>query len=261
VQSPWSVPSLSNHIVEAVRNARENDAPFHHLRLERVFPDDFYAGMLRTMPDERDYRRMSGRSKIASSPTDGKPTRTKIDLFPEYIRHLPSEKLRVWKMVGQILCAPILADAFRARLGPGLRRRFGDNFDSVAMYPLPSLTRDIPGYRIYPHTDTLWKGITVQLYLPPDDSVSHVGTIFHESLPNGQQPKKTQIPFAPNTGYAFAVTDNSWHSADPVGSEVTTRDSILLTYLVDRGTLRFFRNRVRRASNFLLNELRSVMRH
>ena len=36
------------------------------------------------------------------------------------------------------------------------------------MYPLPILTRDIPGYRIMPHPDTHWKGITVQLYLPRD---------------------------------------------------------------------------------------------
>ena len=38
------------------------------------------------------------------------------------------------------------------------------------MYPIPVLTRDIPGYRITPHTDTKWKGITVQLYLPRDDN-------------------------------------------------------------------------------------------
>ena len=28
------------------------------------------------------------------------------------------------------------------------------------MYPIPILTRDIPGYKITPHTDTNWKGIT-----------------------------------------------------------------------------------------------------
>jgi hypothetical protein len=50
-------------------------------------------------------------------------------------------------------------------------------------------------------------------------------------------------PFAPNTGYAFAVGDNTWHSADPVGGQVKTRDSILLTYFVDAGVLRYLRNR------------------
>ena len=84
------------------------------------------------------------------------------------------------------------------------------------MYPIPILTRDIPGYLITPHTDTQWKGITVQLYLPKDDANTDIGTIFHEVLPDGSKPKATQMRFAPNTGYAFAVGDDTWHSADPV---------------------------------------------
>jgi len=100
--------------------------------------------------------------------------------------------------------------------------------------------------RIFKHTDSLWKGITVQFYLPGDNSTPHIGTIFHEVLPNGRKPKKAQMPFSPNTGYAFAVADNTWHSADPVGPEVKTRDSILLTYFVDAGPWRFVRNRGRR---------------
>jgi hypothetical protein len=66
------------------------------------------------------------------------------------------------------------------------------------------------------------------------------------------------MPFSPNSGYAFAVADNTWHSADPVGQEVKTRDSILLTYFVDAGPWRFVRNRGRRAANFALNELRNL---
>ena len=82
------------------------------------------------------------------------------------------------------------------------------------MYPIPILTRDIPGYLITPHTDTRWKGITVQLYLPKDDANTDIGTIFHERLPDGSMPKKAQMRFAPNTGYAFAVGTDTWHSAD-----------------------------------------------
>jgi len=64
--------------------------------------------------------------------------------------------------------------------------------------------------------------------------------------------------FVPNSGYAFAVGDDTWHSADEVGPEVQSRDSILLTYFVDAGALRFVRNRGRRLGNFLRNELRQV---
>jgi hypothetical protein len=260
MEQSWSVKDLTEFVADSVRKAREGDAPFFHLEFERVFPPDFYEAMLRTMPDDNDYRPMSGKTKMGSSRPDGKPTRTKIDLFPEYIRHLPPEKLAVWDMVGRVLRSEKVKSALMQKLGPGLQKRFGGNFESVRMYPVPILTRDIPGYRVFKHTDSLWKGITVQFYLPADDSNKNVGTIFHERRPDGTKPKVTQMPFAPNSGYAFAVWNDTWHSADPVGPEVKTRDSILLTYFVDRGLWRTLRNRGRRAGNFVLNELRSLKR-
>ena len=176
---------------------------------------------------------MHGRSK-GHDLADGTHTRVKIDLFPEYIRHLTTEKRTLWDVVGRALCSPAVRDAFMRRLAPALQRRFGPGYAKVGMFPIPVLTRDIPGYLITPHTDTHWKGITVQLYLPSDRSTAHIGTIFHEKLPDGSLSKKQQMTFAPNTGYAFAVGSDTWHSADPVGAEVTTRDSILLTYFVAR---------------------------
>lgn len=254
------VEKLIDFVVASVQNASADDKPFHHLRLERVFPDECYMAMLQAMPVASDYRAMSGKSKAGSTRPDRKPTRTKIDLFPEYIRHFPPEKRAVWDVVGHALRSKELETVFVQRLAPGLERRFGSDFAKVQLYPVPILTRDIPGYRIFKHTDTHWKGITVQLYLPADNSTPHIGTIFHEVLPNGKKAMKTQMPFSPNSGYAFAVADDTWHSADPVGPEVKTRDSILLTYFVDAGPLRFLRNRGRRMQNLVLNEMRNLKR-
>jgi hypothetical protein len=251
-----AVERLTQYVAASVDAARASEAPFCHLVFDRVFPDDVYAMMLDAMPVTSDYRRMSGRRKVDIR-ADGTPTRVKIDLFPEYIRSLPPEKRTVWDVVGRALCSKEVAAAFVRRLAPGLGRRFGAAFADVAMYPVPILTRDVSGYQIHPHTDTWSKGITVQLYLPRDATTTHIGTIFHERLPDGSLPKRVQMKFAPNTGYAFAVGEDTWHSADRVGPEVKTRDSILLTYFVDAGLIRHLRNRGKRIGNFLLHELRN----
>jgi hypothetical protein len=252
-----AVETLSRFVAASIDAAPAGDAPFYHLTLERVFPDNVYADMLTAMPLSSDYRPMSGRAK-GRDLADGTHTRVKIDLFPEYIRGLPPEKRAVWDVVGAALCSAPVRDAFVRRLAPALTARFGADFAKVGMYPVPILTRDIPGYVIGPHPDTAWKGITVQFYLPRDTSIAHIGTIFHEQLPDGSLPKRKQMQFAPNTGYAFAVDKRTWHSADPIGPEVTTRDSILLTYFVDAGLLRHARNRGKRIGNFLLNEYRRI---
>src|SRR5919198_5389520 len=120
-----SVANLIQFVVDSVRQAHADDAPFHHLHFDRVFPDDFYAQMVEAMPVADDYRAMSGKSKMGSSRPDGKPTRTKIDLFPEYIRHLPPKKRAVWDAAGRALRSKELEKAFVQRLAPGLERRFG----------------------------------------------------------------------------------------------------------------------------------------
>lgn len=250
-----TIERLTDFVAQSVENARAVEKPFFHLEFDRVFPDDIYAQILALMPEATDYRPMHGRSK-GHDLTDGTHTRVKIDLFPEYIRNLPPEKRALWSVVGRALCSDKVKRAFIGRLAPGLSKRFGADSDKVGMYPIPILTRDIPGYLITPHTDTRWKGITVQFYLPKDDANTDIGTIFHEKLPDGSMPKTKQMRFAPNTGYAFAVGDDTWHSADAVHDRVKTRDSILLTYFVDQGVLKVLRNRGKRIGNFLLNEFR-----
>ena len=247
------------HVVRAIEASPALAEPFHHLQLGNVFPEDIYAAMMEAMPDKGDYRRMSGRAR--SMPNDGGDiTRTKLDLFPEFIRHLPESKQGVWKVVGRALCSPEVREAFRRRLAPGLEKRFGAGYRDVGMYPIPILTRDVAGYRIGIHPDTRRKGMTIQLYLPRDRSIEHVGTVFHRRGADKQYQRAAQMSFSPNVGYAFAVGSDTYHSVDPVGPEVRTRDSILLTYFVDESLVQVVHNRAKRVGNFLLNEIRSVAR-
>lgn len=250
---------LTEHCLRAIGAAAESNAPFHHLRLSRFFPDEVYAAMLATMPVPQDYRPMSGRTKYTRT-RDGGGTRTKIDLFPEFIRHLPPAKKPVWQAVGRVLCSVDVGEAFRERLAPGLGKRFGERYRSVGLYPIPILTRDIAGYQIGIHPDTRSKAMTIQLYLPRDRSIEHTGTVFHKRVDKGAFERSVQMPFVPNTGYAFAVGEDTYHSVDTLGPEVLTRDSILLTYFLDDTTLDAMKNRVKRFANFVRNEFRSLAR-
>ena len=194
--------------------------------------------MLANMPEASDYRPMHGRSK-GHDLADGTHTRVKIDLFPEYIRHLPPQKRALWDVVGRALCSGAVKDAFMRRLAPALSAGSAPAIAKVGMYPIPVLTRDIPGYLITPHTDTRWKGITVQLYLPRDDSTTHIGTIFHEKLRRRFDAEGQANDV--RAEYRLCVCGRQRHLAfgRPVGPEVQPRDSILLTYFVDAGRFAF----------------------
>lgn len=245
------------HVAKAIEHSPDFREPFYHLQLSKVFPDDIYASMLQAMPVSEDYRPMSGRTKYTRT-GNGSGTRVKLDLFPEFVRHLPAQKREVWSIVGKALCSRRVREAFRKRLAPGLENRFGAKYQNVGMYPIPILTRDVTGYKIGVHPDTKWKGMTIQLYLPPDESIKHVGTVFHKRTGEKAYSRESQMSFSPNTGYAFAVDKHTYHSVDTVGPEVSTRDSILLTYFVDNTPLHVLRNRSRRVGNFILNEVRRL---
>src|SRR3974377_480527 len=105
-----AIARLCDFIVTSVDAATSSDSPFTHLVFERVFPDDIYALMRANMPGVTDYRPMHGRSK-GHDLADGTHTRVKIDLFPEYIRHLPPQKRAVWDVVGGALSARPARDA------------------------------------------------------------------------------------------------------------------------------------------------------
>src|SRR6266542_2652418 len=88
MRQSWSVNNLIDFAVRSIQRAQADDSPFYHLRFDRVFPDDFYAAMLEAIPvGDGGYRALSGKAKLRNVTPEGKPTRAKIDLFPEYIRH------------------------------------------------------------------------------------------------------------------------------------------------------------------------------
>src|SRR6185369_6042918 len=199
----------------AIDAAAERRDPFHHLRLCFFFPPDVYSAMMDAMPALERYGAMSGRARLARA-YDGGSARTRIDLFPEGLIRLPAQTRALWGAIGEVLRSSQVNEAWRRRLAPGLEQRFGSRYGAVSMYAVPILVRDVPGYRIGVHTDTRRKGMTAQIYLPRDNSITHAGTVFHERDGGGYRAKE-RLAFSPNTGYAFAVGGDTFHSVDSVG--------------------------------------------
>jgi len=134
-----------------------------------------------------------------------------------------------------VLRSKELKSAF-VTVGAGLKAGW-EKLRKVNMYPVPILTRDIPDTASL-SIPTVFERDDVQFYLPRQFHAAHRHDL-HEVLPNGRKPKKAQMPFSPNTGYAFAVADNTGIGR-PVGPGENARQ-ILLTYFVDAGPWRFVR--------------------
>jgi len=222
--------TIEQQMVAAVDRAKLRKKPFDHICMERVFDEDSYAGLLAAMPQRSAFHELRHADALRE---DGTSTRLRLYLLPEHLRKLPAEQRRLWLNVANALSSPALAGAFKRKFRGALEERFGKPVEKLGIFPIPILLRDQPGYRIGIHSDKFTKAITVQFYLPRDDSQRGIGTIFHESNSGPGAEKTTQMQFLPSSGYAFPVSlTKSWHSAATVAEEDGERVSMMVTYYV-----------------------------
>ena len=143
--------------------------------------------------------------------------------------------------------SPEIASALRTKLDPGFRIRAKGSREGwpIPMFPRPVVYADLDGYAIKPHPDTRRKVLTMQIYLPADDTQRDLGTTIYKISPMGVfawksygLTKDKTLPFLPNTGYAFVVIHpaysllkSSWHGREAISVPVEKpRLSILNTY-------------------------------
>jgi len=226
-------------LVRAVDRSPLREAPFDHIQMENVFSPDFYRQMLAALPAREQFHQLHHHDAMRS---DGTSTRLRMYLYRENLWRLPAAQRQVWGKVVRALSAPALELAFKRKFRAALEDRFEMEAEKVPLYPVPILVRDLPGYRIGVHADALSKAITVQFYLPSDNSQAHLGTIFHTTSAQDGSDQPVAMRFLPATGYAFAVRrKESWHSAPTTSEADGERRSIMLTYYVDEQKKRFKR--------------------
>ena len=228
--------AVLENAMSAILNAQLFEKPYPLIVFRDFFPADFYRRLLQRFPEVDRFVGLNGDS-----------TRREYPLYDE--RKDPgSEKGReLWGIVRRVLTSPEIASALRTKLDAGFRIRAKGSREGwpVPMFPRPVLYTDLDGYAIKPHPDTRRKVLTMQIYLPADDSQRNLGTTIYKISPMGLLAWKSYglakdktLPFLPNTGYAFVVIHpaysllrSSWHGREAISVPVEKpRLSILNTY-------------------------------
>jgi hypothetical protein len=220
----------------SILDAQTFEAPYPLIVFRDFFPADFYRLLLRRFPDNDRFVQLNGEG-----------TRRQYSLYDERTEPGTEEGRAAWGIVRRVLSSPEIAAALRTKLDAGFRIRAKGSREGwpIPMFPRPVLYADLDGYAIKPHPDTRRKVLTMQIYLPADDSQRDLGTTIYKISPMGLfawksygLAKDKTLPFLPNTGYAFVVIHpaysllkSSWHGREAISVPVERpRLSILNTY-------------------------------
>lgn len=207
-----------SYLQYAFLNANVRTWPYSHFYLENVFPEGFYKRVLASLPLEPDYSK--GKS-VYHGRKFADPTVSGLFEF------MLTEKF------AKLVISTFLPD-FQKRFPTGT---FEPELDL-------RLVLDSENYSIGPHTDAAWKVVSLLFYLPPDRSLSDLGTSIYTPKdasfrcpggphhPHDRFNKVWTAPFLPNSCFGFFKTDNSFHGVDPIPRPC--RRDVLLWNLYDK---------------------------
>ena len=239
--NPARRDKIVEHMVRRLDDAQVEDAPFQHLYLRDVFPADVYGDLMAQLPDRAAYRPLN----IKRWHNDkGESTRDQLFLSEGEVSRIEPAKRDLWADLTAALESDALRRAIFAKLKNDVAIRLECSPDEVLskpMYPSVSLVRDFKDYKIKPHPDGHPRVITMQFYLPHDESQVDLGTSLykkrplHQRLFSGTYEEVKRFQFLPNSAYAFSVNDcdqrQSYHGRELIGSSSAARDSILVMWM------------------------------
>jgi hypothetical protein len=217
------------HVLYQLINTPVKDYPFEHLYVEGVFPKDYYRELLDHLPANKDYTQIEKLGKVSKGHY---LERFVFPLLPQNVESLPEKKKRFWQNFIKTFINKEFQKAALFLFSETIEERFGSAIPSNEFQWTVDLVRDTSNYSIGPHTDSPGKVISFLFYLPEDDTYAELGTsLFAPKDPAYADPVGkhhsfepfnliTTMPFLPNTMFAFARTDTSWHGVLPIKEKV-----------------------------------------
>ena len=221
-----TMSALLERLIDKIMAAPLEMQPSENIYLQDVFDPSVYQRMLQQLPHDDKYDDLTHPDALLP---DGRWARKLLALYNETYDRLEGEERSFWSEVCDDLASEMLQKALLYKFEDRIFERFGN--DIPDMVTVPILYRDYPGYQISIHPDSPTKVITLQFYLPSDDSQIHLGTTFHEKRGESFVELKTN-PFRPNSAYAFVRTDHSWHSVKKMQENESIRNTLALTVYI-----------------------------
>ena len=202
--------------------------------MEQVVDPATYDTLLAALPDRGFFHYLKHHDAVRK---DGSSTRLRMYLIPNCCGGFRAAAGFGCRSPGALLARP--RTGVQAQVPLRARTKVRESRREDPDEAIPILLRDQPGYRIGIHSDVARKAITVQFYLPADESQRDIGTIFHEGKDGKAANRTTQMPFLPASGYAFPVAlTKSWHSAATASDADGERVSMMVTYYVAESPFR-----------------------
>ncbi len=228
---------LRDHLIKTIASTPLEREPFCHIYMDGLFPAGFYTTLLGNLPPKEHYQPLNLRKWVRP---DGTSTRDQFYLTPENLAKLPSQSAAFWGAFVRAVLEGSLKRTIFAKLAPDIADRFSVPEacvpDIECVYEI-LLVRDTEDYRIKPHPDGLNKIVTLQIYLPPDESTLDLGTslfVRHRGLLGSRFEEVKRFPFKPNSAYAFAVSDfakrTSWHGRERLSGFTGVRNTMMILF-------------------------------
>ena len=234
--------------------------PFEHFYTDQVWPADIYDELLRLLPPDEVYAPLNIKEWVNAK---GVSTRDKCYL-PEILGQMDPARVAFWHEVWLGLTAESLKRLIFRKFKKDITLRLGIDADAVENVEVSvhmSLARDIEDYRIDPHPDGWPAIVTAQFYLPADMSQKDLGTSFYIERPLlrraflGRYEELKRMPFAPNSGYFFAVNDlpghRSLHGRERIRAGAGVRNTMLVRWSIPSPTRKDGRQGISPTHQFL----------
>ncbi len=222
--------SVEGRVAYQIANAPLRRFPYDHIYVEEVFEPAFYVRMRAMLPPDSAYREIQATGRVTKGLYR---ERHLVELTEEGLAALRPAQTIFWKTVADILQCRLVIAAVLCRFD---KREWLERPLTTSI----SLMRDKPGYGIGPHTDAGDKIATLLFYLPQGRENEHLGTSVylprdpyarvrcHQHYEYDEFHRIYTAPFRPNSLFAFARSDRSFHGVEPIETPGVTRDLLIL---------------------------------